>query len=45
MYVALITGPNKNRNKLLYSSSIVLFSAGEMRREKVILSSRKERIN
>ena len=43
MYVALITGPNKNRNKLLYSSSIVLFSAGERwggggKGKKVILS-------
>lgn len=42
MYVVLTTGPNKNRNKLLYSSSIVLFSAGERWRggegKKVILS-------
>ena len=34
MYVALITGPSKNRNKLFYSSSIVLFSVGERGRKK-----------
>ena len=36
MYVALITDPNKNRNKLLHSSSIVLFSAGQGGREKTL---------
>lgn len=34
MYVTLITGPSKNRNKLFYSSSIVLFSVGERVRKK-----------
>ena len=39
--MALITGPNKNRNKLLYSSSIVLFSAGERGSEKSYFKLKK----